>query len=151
MAIDPEQRRLNTTLRSLAPWLMSAAFVAALALWIRLALIEPLEWDQVCNKDPQQMACLLRSAVIALFQQQMIGWLATAAALVGVVFRWRWLSGAALLVGTVAAVLYAVEPGLFGALLGLLGLLRPPSEPLPGPAQTAEAPISAASKEKPSA
>lgn len=152
MSVDPSRSPLNTALRALAPWLLSAAALAAISLWIRLALIEPLEWAQTCNNDPQQATCMLRSAVVALFQRQMIGWLAAAAALTGVIFRWRWLAGVALLAGTVAAVLYAVEPGLFGALLGLLGLLRWSSEPLrPCPTQTADAPISAASEEKPSA
>ena len=90
--------------------------------------------------------CHLRSVTIALFQQQLIGWLATLTALSALALRRRRLAGAALLMGIVAAVLYAVEPGLFGALLGLLGLLRAPR-----PGQTAEAPMTAACREKPMA
>ena len=142
MSVAPHRPPLQTALRALAPWLLAAVTVAAVAMLIRLVLIEPLEWALACEQDPGQILCLLRSATIATFQQQLIGWLAAVAALAGMVTRWPWLAGGALLTGTTAAVLYAVEPGLFGALLGLLGLLS---------AQTTEPPITTASNAKPSA
>ena len=146
MPIDPNRSPLNSALRGVFPWLVAAAAMGGVAMWVRLELVEPLEWALACAPEPHQALCRLRSVTIALFQQQLIGWLATLTALSALVLRRRWLAGAALLIGTVAAVLYAVEPGLFGALLGLLGLLRPAR-----PGQTAEAPMTAASREKPRA
>ena len=146
MPIDPHRSSLNSALRAVFAWLVPAAAIGATAMLIRLELVEPLEWALACEQEPQQALCHLRSATIALFQQQRIGWLATVTALAALTLHRRWLAGIALLMGTVAAVLYAVEPGLFGALLGLLGLLRATR-----PGQTAEAPMTAASREKPSA
>ena len=151
MTVVPHRSPLNTALRAAGPWLLAAAAAGAMAVLIRLLLIEPLEWARVCEREPEHVLCLLRSAAIASFQQQLIGWLAAVAAVIGVVVRWRWLAGVGLLTGTLAAVLYAVEPGLFGALLGLLGLLPRPGASAARPAQSAEAPITAASDEKPSA
>jgi len=103
MSVAPHRPPLHAALLALAPWLLTAIAVAAVAMLIRLVLIEPLEWALACERNPGQILCLLRSATIAMFQQQLIGWLATAAALAGMVMRWPWLAGGALLTGTAAA------------------------------------------------
>lgn len=141
---------LHPLLPSVATWLIAAVLIGAASALLRYQLIEPLSWAETCEPQRWQGWCVVRSATIELFQQQRIGWFATACALTGLVTGVRLFAGLALLSGAASMVLYAVEPGAFGALLGLLSLVRAPGDER-SRGQTAATAMAPASKEKPSA
>jgi len=105
-------------------WLMLAALVAGVCLWLRLDLIEPLARTAQCAAEPDQFVCQFRSFLVSLFQRERVGWFALGVSVVGVLTRWRWLLGLALLIGSAAMMLYSVEPGAAAVLLATLFLLR---------------------------
>ena len=111
-------------LHGIARWLYATAGIMLLSALVRYQLIEPFSWSEWCVASPWEGWCALRSLVIELIQQQRIGWLATIAGMLAILTGWSWAAGSALLCGAFAVVLYAVEPGAFGGLLGLLLLLR---------------------------
>lgn len=106
-------------------WLVLAALVAAVCLWLRLDLIEPLSRTAQCVANPDQFVCEFRSLLVSLFQQERVGWVALGISLAGVLLHWRWLVAIGLLTGSAAMMLYSVEPGAASVLLGTLFLLRP--------------------------
>lgn len=137
-------------LRVLAPWLIAAVLVGAGCALLRFELIEPLAWATACDSQRWHGWCLLRSTTIELFTNQRIGWFAAASAVLGLITGIRLFAGLALLSGAAALMLYAVEPGAFGALLGLLTLVRPAGGSA-SRGQTATSPMQPANTEKPSA
>lgn len=143
----PQPRPL---LPAVSAWLIAAVVIGAASALLRFELIEPLRWAEACEPQRWRGWCMLRSATIELFQQQRIGWFAAACALTSLVTGLRPLAGLALLSGAAALMLYAVEPGAFGALLGLLLLART-SGGAASRDQTAATPMQAAKNEKPSA
>jgi hypothetical protein len=142
-APESETGPLRDALYQLKPWLLAVMMVAAVSALLRFQLIEPGDWIENCSAQPRDGWCLLRSLTIELFVHQRIGWFATASGVLSLLLRNRTAAGIAMLTGTVGCVLYAVEPGAFGTLLGLLGLASF--------GQTTSKPITATNRAKPSA
>ncbi len=110
-------------------WLLAAAVVALLAAWIRFELVEPLARSAACAADPSVALCQLRAFVVMLFQGERVGWVALLITVLGGLARWRWLTGAGLLIGAAALMLYSVEPAAAAVLLATTLLLRRASKP----------------------
>lgn len=149
--VNPSAAPLLSALRSLTPWLLGALLIAALSALIRYQLIESTGWTGRCAEQPWQGWCTLRSATIELFLQQRIGWVAALLGVLSAVTRRRDLAGIALFVASAAVALYAVEPGAFGGLLGLVILASTTARTRSRAGKMAASPITAANDSNPSA
>jgi hypothetical protein len=102
---------------------IAGAGIAAAAL--RLLVVEPEATAHLCSAPGAPSWCTARAAAIAAFGS---GALAAAAVLAGVVATVTRRAGAALAavaLGVAGLVLYSIEAGAVGLLLGLLALARP--------------------------
>lgn len=102
--------------------------VVALALGLSAALrhrvVEPADVSAFCvaqgGGDP---LCALRSAVVALFSHQRLGWAALGLSLLAVWTRWRALALLALATACAGLMLYCTRYAAPAALLSVLALL----------------------------
>lgn len=115
-------RALPAILRRAAPF----GVAVAAALLVRHGVVEPAPIAHACDPAPWAGACALRTLVIRTFATQGIGWAALAAGLAATALRGARLAQAALALGGAGLVLYSFAPSAFGALLGMLVLVREP-------------------------
>jgi len=104
---------------------LAAVLSLSLALVARHALIEVPDFAAACEVSPWAGACALRSAVVQAFLGQRIGWLALAAAIVGLLTGRAALSTLALFAACAGLVLSSAGPSAPAALPAALALLRP--------------------------
>lgn len=103
---------------------VAAAF--ALALAARFLIVEPRGAELMCGALDAPGWCPLRKALVPVFTFQGFG---AASLLAGAFAVWRWSGAAgvaALVFGAAGMVLYNVEMGSVGTLLGLIALTRAP-------------------------
>jgi hypothetical protein len=124
-AAPPRVRRTDR----LAPTLVLAAVVLAVALAVRHVAIEPAAIAHACDPAPWAGACAARTLVILGFVNQEVGWLAFAAGALATLLRAPRLASLALAAGCAGLVLYSYEPAAVGALLGLLVRARAAAQP----------------------
>lgn len=109
---------------------LAALLALVLALAARLGLVENQALVASCSAL-ESAACgtamMAREAVVRSFVGGHLGWLAAAAAVVGLLARWRAAAWSAWILGIAGMVLYNVEPASAGALLALLLLARQPA------------------------
>ena len=113
--------------------------VLALAVALRVFVVEPSHIGHACDPRPWSGWCAGRTALIMSFRFGEIGWAALAAGVVATVVRAAWLGQAALSLGLAGLVLYSYEPAVVGALLGVLVMFRPRPGPPARPAPPAPA------------
>jgi hypothetical protein len=97
----------------------------AVAIGLRLLVIEPSHIGHACDPAPWSGWCAARTALIMSFRFQELGWAALAVGIVATLARRRWLGQLALALGFAGLVLYSYEPAVVGALLGTLVIVRP--------------------------
>ncbi len=136
LAALPVVRALPAVLRRAAPF----GIGVAIALLVRHLVVEPAPVAHLCDPAPWAGACALRTLVILGFTTQGIGWAALAAGLASTVLRARLLAQAALALGGAGLVLYSFAPSAFGALLGMLVLVRERGAPVHDSANSASPP-----------
>ena len=136
LAVHPFVRALPAVLRQAAPF----GVAVALALLVRHLVVEPAPIAHACDPDPWAGACALRTLVILAFVRQGIGWAALAAGLAAMATRKRALAQAALAFGGAGLVLYSFTFSAFGALLGMLVLVRERRTPVQASANSARPP-----------
>lgn len=103
---------------------ISVAIAAAVAALLRVYVVEPEEMAHICGAAAAPWWCTLRAAVIAAFATHALGVAAIAAGGIAIVTRRSGAALAAACLGVAGLVLYAVEAGAFGFLLGVLALAR---------------------------
>ena len=112
----------------------------ALAVALRLYVIEPSHIGHACDPAPWSGWCAARTALVMSFRFEEIGWAAFAAGVAATFVRRAWLGQLALAAGLAGLVLYSYEPAVVGALLGLLVIFRPrpesPGAPVRGSASS---------------
>jgi hypothetical protein len=96
----------------------------AVAIGLRLMVIEPSHFAHACDPAPWSGWCAARTALIMSFRFQELGWAALAVGIVASFVRRRWLGQLALALGLAGLVLYSYEPAVVGALLGTLVIVR---------------------------
>ena len=106
----------------------------AIALILRLAVVEPAAIAHACDPAPWAGWCAARTLLVHGFATQGIGWLSLAAGVIATLRRQprvaqRAIAQLALAAGSAGLVLYSFEPAAAGALLGLTALVRAPSTP----------------------
>ncbi len=129
--------------RALPAILLRAApfgVAVAAALLVRHLVVEPAPVAHACDPAPWTGACALRTLIVYSFATQGIGWAALAAGLGATFLRSRRLAQAALALGGGGLVLYSFAPSAFGALLGMLVLVREPGSPAQASANSASPP-----------
>ncbi len=105
-----------------------ALSVAALALGLSAALryrvVEPADVSAFCGAvGSGDLLCVLRSAVVALFSQQRLGWLALGLSILALWARQRNLALLALATACAGLMLYCTRYAAPAALLAALALL----------------------------
>lgn len=136
LAAVPFVRALPAILRRAAPF----GIAVAAALLVRHLVIEPAAIAHACDPAPWAGACAMRTLIVHSFSTQGIGWAAFAAGLAATALRSRRLAQAALALGGGGLVLYSFTPSAFGALLGMLVLVREPGSPTQASANSASPP-----------
>lgn len=136
LAAVPFVRALPAILRRAAPF----GVAVAAALLVRHLVIEPATIAHACDPAPWAGACAMRTLIVHGFSTQGIGWAAFAAGLAATALRSRRLAQAALALGGGGLVLYSFTPSAFGALLGMLVLVREPGSPAQASANSASPP-----------
>ncbi len=121
---------MNADAKNMAGIMIVAAFALFLALVARLGLVENESLLAACG-GPAGAACgtamVARDALVQSFVGGQLGWLAMAAAAIGLVAHWRLAAWSAWVLGIAGMVLYNVELASVAALLALLLLARRPS------------------------
>ncbi|RPH66041.1 MAG: hypothetical protein EHM83_04925 [Burkholderiales bacterium] len=137
---DAFDARLSRAARALVH-AIPALLALVLALVARHAVVEPADIAHACDPAPWAGWCAGRTLLVYSFATQGIGWLALAAGTLATLLRRRRTAQLALVAGTAGLVLYSFEPSAFGALLGLMVLVRvpPPPASLPGRGQPTQA------------
>lgn len=125
---EASDARLSRAARALAD-AIPALLALVLALIARHAVVEPAEVAHACDPAPWAGWCAGRTLLVYSFAAQGIGWLALAAGTLATLLRQRRAAQAALVAGSAGLVLYSFEPSAFGALLGLMVLVRVPRSP----------------------
>jgi hypothetical protein len=125
LRLSPDASRAKRALAYAMPVLL----VLAAALALRHAVVEPAAIAHTCEPAPWRGWCVGRTLLVHAFVTQGIGWLSLAAGVLATLRRRRRTAWLAVLAGTAGLVLYSFEPSAFGALLGLLVLVRSPSSP----------------------
>jgi hypothetical protein len=105
------------------------AIAAAVAALLRVYVVEPEELAHLCGAAGAPWWCALRAAVIAAFATHALGVAAIAAGGIAIMTRRSGAALAAACLGVAGLVLYAVEAGAFGFLLGVLALARARDRP----------------------
>ena len=103
---------------------VSIAIAAAVAALLRFYVVEPEEMAHLCGAAGAPWWCAVRAAVIAAFATHALGVAAVAAGGIAIATRWSGAALAAACLGVAGLVLYAVEAGAIGFLLGALALAR---------------------------
>jgi len=121
---------MNADAKNMAGIMLVAAFALFLALIARLGLVENEGLLEACG-GLAGAACgtalVAREALVRSFVGGHLGWLAMAAAAIGLVAHWRLAAWSAWVLGIAGMVLYNVELASVAALLALLLLARRPS------------------------
>lgn len=104
----------------------SGLVAVGLALAIRYGLVEPEGMAQLCQQATT-LQCTLRDALVQLFVQQRLGYVALAAAVLAWWPRLRALAWLGWGAGLSGLVLYCWEPSAPAVLLALLLLAKPAS------------------------
>jgi hypothetical protein len=108
--------------------LVVAAFSIVLALAVaavvRFQIVEPEAMAHLCGAAAAPLWCMLRTAVIAAFASNALAIAAVAAGGIALATRRSGAALAAACLGAAGLVLYAVEAGAIGILLGVLALAR---------------------------
>lgn len=97
----------------------------AVALALRVFVIEPSYIGHACDPEPWSGWCAARTALIMTFRFEEIGWVALVLGMLATFLRRAWLGQSALALGLAGLVLYSYEPAVIGALLGALVIFRP--------------------------
>lgn len=121
----PWVARLPDLLRQAAPSLVALA----VALLARHLVVEPAPIAHACDPRPWSGLCAARTLLIFSFATQGIGWLSMIAGVAATLWRDRRVAQLALVTGSAGLVLYSFGPSAFGALLGLLVLVRGATQP----------------------
>jgi hypothetical protein len=103
---------------------VSIAIAAAAAAFLRFQLVEPEALAHLCDAAAAPWWCTLRAVVIAAFATNALAIAAVAAGGVALATRRSGAALAAACLGVAGLVLYAVEAGAIGFLLGALALAR---------------------------
>lgn len=111
---------LRTLVRDVAPALVAGA----LALALRHLVIEPAAIAHLCDPQPWQGWCAMRSGLLQLFVQQRLGWFALAAGVLAFASARPLPARFALAVGIAGLILYSYDPSAVGTVLAALALLR---------------------------
>ena len=111
---------LRRLVHDIAPALVAGAFALAL----RHLVVEPAAIAHLCDPQPWQGWCRLRSALLQLFVQQRIGWFALAVAVLAFATAKALPARIALAAGLVGLILYSYEPSAVAVLLAALALVR---------------------------
>jgi hypothetical protein len=108
-----------------------ASIVAALAVAavVRFQIVEPEATAHLCGAAAAPWWCALRATVIAVFASNALAIAAVVAGGIAIVTRRAGAALAAACLGVAGLVLYAVEAGAIGFLLGALALARPRDRP----------------------
>ncbi|MGE0800529.1 MAG: hypothetical protein AB7G13_08995 [Lautropia sp.] len=114
---------MNASLRPIDAVVPLAALAIAIA--IRMLVIQPAAVGQACDVAPWDGWCAARTALVLSFRYQEFGWFALAVGVLATWLRRRWLGHAALALGLAGLVLYSYEPAVVAALLGALVVARP--------------------------
>ncbi len=132
--------------RSGAWGLLWLALGWALASWLRHGLVEPalltarcdaIRWSEVWAQGVWSQwaaldwACLVRATTVQVFVNHRLATMALAVAVLALLFRRRWLAGAALFLGAAALVLYSTDRGTLAVLLAGWAWVAPPYAPGP--------------------
>ena len=112
-------------MKALAVAPLSIAITLAVAAFLRFQIVEPEQVAHLCGAGAAPWWCTLRAAVIGAFASHALAVLAVGAGAVAVLTRRSGVAVAAACLGSAGLVLYSVEPGAVGLLLGLLALARP--------------------------
>ena len=111
---------LRQFIRNVAP----ALAAGALALVVRHFVIEPAAIAHLCDPQPWQGWCALRSTLLQLFLQQRLGWFALAAGVFAFASGRPLAARLALAIGIAGLILYSYEPSAVGTVLAALALSR---------------------------
>ncbi|HRO59594.1 MAG TPA: hypothetical protein PK177_10600 [Burkholderiaceae bacterium] len=111
-------------LRNLVLDVAPALVAGALALALRHFVIEPATIAHVCDPQPWQGWCAMRSTLLQLFVQQRLGWFALAAGVLAFASARPLPVRFALAVGVAGLILYSYEPSAVGTVLAALALPR---------------------------
>jgi len=121
---------MNADAKNMVGIMLVAAFALFLALVARLGLVENEGLLTACG-SLSGAACgtalVAREALVQSFVGGQLGWIAMAAAAIGLVAHWRLAAWSAWILGIAGMVLYNVELASVAALLALLLLARRPS------------------------
>lgn len=121
---------MSADARNMVGIMLVAALALILALLARLGLVENDSLVAACS-GLGDTACgtvlVAREAVVQSFVGGHLGWIAVAAAALGLVAHWRPAAWSGWVLGIAGMVLYNVEPASVAALLALLLLARRPS------------------------
>jgi len=96
---------------------------------LRLQVVEPEALAHLCGAAAAPWWCTLRAAVVAAFASHALAIAAVAAGVLAIVTRRAGAAIAAACLGAAGLVLYAVEAGAIGFLLGALALARARDRP----------------------
>lgn len=112
-------------MKALVSLIASIAAAAGLAASLRFLVIEPEGAAHLCSAAAGPWWCAPRAAAIALFSSGTLAVAAVGAGVIATFTRRRAAGLAAACLGAAGLVLYAVEAGAVGFLLGLLVWSRP--------------------------
>ena len=104
---------------------ISVAIAAAAAAIVRFQLVEPEGIAHLCSATAAPRWCTLRALAVAAFATNALAVAAVVAGAIAIATRWSGAALAAACLGVAGLVLYAVEAGAIGFLLGLIALARP--------------------------
>ena len=105
------------------------AIAAAVAAVLRFQVVEPEALAHLCGAAAAPWWCTLRAAVVAAFASHALAIGSVAAGVLAIVTRRAGAAIAAACLGAAGLVLYAVEAGAIGFLLGALALARARDRP----------------------
>jgi hypothetical protein len=109
-------------------WIAGLIAVGCIALiaanYVRYGLIEPASVGAFCETAITDVACQIRSAIIALLSEQRLGWLAVVAALLALVFGVQTIGWIAWFLACTGFVLYHAELAAPALLLAGVALVR---------------------------
>lgn len=105
--------------------LLYPAIALVVALALRYLVVEATDLAQYCDLRRWEGLCAGRTALVLSFRNQELGWAALFIAVVASLLRYRLLGQLALAAGLTGLILYAYEPAAVAALLGLLVIARP--------------------------
>lgn len=116
--------RTNLRKHGLAPALLAAVLVVAIALWFRHGLLEAGMLPRDCTlADAPVAACVFKDALLQTFLHQRLGWVSLAAGVLAFVLSCPRLAWVGWLTGVAGLVLYSYDPAAVGGLLALLVLV----------------------------